>query len=65
MKKLFYGDNLEVMQEHLTSGLVDLIYLDSSFKSNATNYNVIFKKHQGAGSAAQILAFEDTWHWTF
>ncbi len=41
---------------------VDLIYLDPPFNSNAS-YNVLFKGPQGNDSAAQIEAFDDTWHW--
>ena len=40
------------------------MYLDPPFNSNRT-YNVIFDKHPMAtGDAAQIQAFDDTWHWT-
>ncbi|MGP9788965.1 site-specific DNA-methyltransferase [Roseinatronobacter sp. NSM] len=42
---------------------MDLIYLDPPFNSNAS-YNVLFKGPQGNESAAQIEAFDDTWHWT-
>ena len=34
--KLFYGDNLDVLREHIASESVDLIYLDPPFNSNAT-----------------------------
>ncbi len=37
-------------------------YLDPPFNSNAT-YNVLFAEKTGEKSAAQITAFEDTWHW--
>ena len=33
------------------------------FNSNA-NYNVLFQEKGGQQSAAQITAFEDTWHWS-
>lgn len=59
--KLYFGDNLDVMEE-LPNELVDLIYLDPPFNSKAT-YNVLFHEHDGTNSAAQITAFEDTWHW--
>ena len=32
---LYYGDNLEVLREHLGDASVDLIYLDPPFNSNA------------------------------
>jgi DNA modification methylase len=58
---LYYGDNLGVLREHIATESVDLIYLDPPFNSNAS-YNVLFKEG-GSGSAAQIQAFDDTWHW--
>jgi len=59
---LFYGDNLKVLRESIRDESVDLIYLDPPFNSNA-GYNVLFKAPDGSGSAAQIEAFDDTWHW--
>lgn len=59
---LYYGDNLDVLRESIASESVDLVYLDPPFNSNAS-YNVLFKAMSGGGSAAQIEAFEDTWHW--
>jgi len=60
--KLYYGDNLDIMREHIPDESVDLIYLDPPFNSNAT-YNVLFAEKNGTQSAAQIEAFDDTWHW--
>jgi DNA modification methylase len=60
--KLFYGDNLDVLREHVKDQTVDLVYLDPPFNSNA-NYNVLFKSPLGIDAAAQIRAFEDTWTW--
>lgn len=60
---LYYGDNLEVLREHIADEYVDLIYLDPPFNSQA-NYNVLFRSPSGEQSEAQIEAFEDTWHWT-
>ena len=62
MNKLFYGDNLDVLRDHIADESVDLIYLDPPFNSNA-NYNVLFKSKTGEGADAQITAFEDSWHW--
>lgn len=59
---LYYGDNLDILREHIDSESVDLIYLDPPFSSNRT-YNVLFKEENGTASAAQIQAFTDTWHW--
>jgi site-specific DNA-methyltransferase (adenine-specific) len=60
--QLFYGDNLSVLRNSIASDSVDLVYLDPPFNSNAS-YNVLFKAPGGEQSAAQIEAFEDTWHW--
>jgi site-specific DNA-methyltransferase (adenine-specific) len=60
--QLFYGDNLQVLREHIKDESVDLIYLDPPFNS-AANYNVLFRAPSGEQSQAQIEAFEDTWHW--
>jgi len=60
---LFYGDNLKVLREEIADESVDLIYLDPPFNSNAT-YNQLFAGPDGSQSAAQIEAFNDTWHWT-
>jgi len=60
--KLYFGDNLGILREHVQDGSVDLIYLDPPFNSNAT-YNVLFGEKSGERSAAQITAFDDTWHW--
>lgn len=59
---LYYGDNLKVLKEYIPDESVDLIYLDPPFNS-ARSYNVLFKDESGAASAAQIKAFDDTWHW--
>lgn len=59
---LFYGDNLDVLQRHLETESVDLVYLDPPFNSNAS-YNVLFGHADGTRAAAQIKAFDDTWHW--
>ncbi|GIL00856.1 MAG: restriction endonuclease subunit M [Alphaproteobacteria bacterium] len=61
--KLYYGDNLPILRDHIADGSVDLVYLDPPFNSNAT-YNVLFKAPSGEQSQAQIEAFDDTWHWT-
>jgi site-specific DNA-methyltransferase (adenine-specific) len=61
--KLFFGDNLDILRQHISTESVDLIYLDPPFNS-AANYNVLFREQSGEESAAQITAFEDTWHWT-
>jgi site-specific DNA-methyltransferase (adenine-specific) len=62
MNHLYYGDNLLVLRDSIRDESVDLIYLDPPFNSNAS-YNVLFKGPTGTESAAQIEAFDDTWHW--
>ncbi len=62
-RKLYFGDNLEIMREHVADESVDLVYLDPPFNSNQS-YNVLFKERDTRPSQAQIEAFEDTWHWT-
>lgn len=61
---LFYGDNLDILRsrDYFPNACVDLIYLDPPFNSSR-NYNVLFKDESGQDSDAQIVAFEDTWHW--
>ncbi len=60
---LYFGDNLDVLREHVRDESVDLIYLDPPFNS-AASYNVLFKTTDGKKSQSQITAFEDTWHWS-
>lgn len=60
--RLFYGDNLDVLREHVRDESVDLIYLDPPFNSNAS-YNILFRSPNGAGADASIEAFDDTWSW--
>ncbi len=63
MNYLYYGDNLDVLREHLPDESVDLVYLDPPFNSNRS-YNVLFADRSGADSQAQIEAFDDTWTWS-
>lgn len=59
---LYYGDNLDILRRYIKDESVNLIYLDPPFKSNQ-DYNVLFAEKDGTQAAAQIKAFEDTWHW--
>jgi len=59
---LYYGDNLDVLRRYIRDETVDLVYLDPPFNSNQ-DYNVLFAAKDGTEAAAQIQAFEDTWHW--
>ena len=62
MNQLYYGDNLQVLREHLATESVDLIYLDPPFNSKR-DYNLLFKSPKGQSSEAQIEAFKDSWSW--
>jgi DNA modification methylase len=64
MNTLFYGDNLDVLRQHVADGSVDLVYLDPPFQSGK-DYNVIFESHRGehGDERAQAEAFKDTWRW--
>ncbi len=64
INKLFYGDNLDILKQHIPSESVDLIYLDPPFNSNA-EYNILFKEPSGEQSTAQIQAFSDFWRWDY
>ncbi|MGH2462343.1 MAG: DNA methyltransferase, partial [Candidatus Limnocylindria bacterium] len=59
---LDYGDNLDILRRYIPDASIDLVYLDPPFNSNR-DYNVIFRDESGNRSDAQLLAFEDTWHW--
>lgn len=60
--ELYFGDNLDVLRRRIKDETVDLVYLDPPFNSKA-NYNVLYKEPTGQASAAQVQAFEDSWHW--
>ncbi len=47
LNKLYYGDNLKVLREHVANEGIDLIYLDPPFNSDREHYSkphVIEKK---------------------
>lgn len=60
MNKLYFGDNLDILREHVGDENVDLVYLDPPFNSKET-YNVLYKSP--IGGDAQVRAFDDTWSW--
>lgn len=57
--RLFYGDNLTIMQS-MNSGSIDLIYLDPPFNSQRS-YNLIYKQATGLPVPEQEEAFCDSW----
>lgn len=60
MNKLWYGDNITIMQREMGKHSVDLIYLDPPFKSD-TNYNLLYRDMTGKPVPEQAEAFFDTW----
>ena len=62
MNQLYFGDNLQVLREHIADESVDLIYLDPPFNSKR-DYNLLFKSPKGKQGDAQIEAFKDSWSW--
>ena len=46
MNQLYYGDNLQVLREHIADESVDLIYLDPPFNLRR-DYNLLFKHRKG------------------
>jgi site-specific DNA-methyltransferase (adenine-specific) len=46
MERLYFGDNLDVLRDHIRDSSVGLIYLDPPFNSKR-DYNLIFKSPQG------------------
>jgi DNA modification methylase len=64
LNELYYGNNLDVLREHIPDASVDLIYLDPPFNSNRS-FNILFQEKSGQESPAQIEAFGDTWTWSY
>jgi len=54
---LYYGDNLEILRDHVASNSVDLVYLDPPFNSR-TDYNVLF--HEASGALSGLLGVKST-----
>jgi site-specific DNA-methyltransferase (adenine-specific) len=48
--KLYYGDNLDVLQRYVKDESVDLVYLDPPFNSRQ-DYNVLFAEKDGSQSS--------------
>jgi 16S rRNA G966 N2-methylase RsmD len=49
--KLYYGDNLEVLERYVKDETVDLVYLDPPFNSRQ-DYNVLFAEKDGSQSSS-------------
>jgi len=59
--KLYYGDNLKILRDHIRDETIDLCYIDPPFNSKR-NYNQIYN-NIGREDKAQAQAFIDTWTW--
>ncbi len=57
LNQLYYGDNLEILRQYLSSETIDLCYLDPPFYSQR-NYH---QTHTNSQKTSQ--AFIDTWKW--
>lgn len=42
MNTLYYGDNLDILRDHIADEVVDLVYLDPPFNSKR-DYNLLFR----------------------
>jgi len=42
MNHLYYGDNLQILREHIKDESVDLVYLDPPFNSQASLRRISF-----------------------
>ena len=60
-RKLYYGDNLDILRRKIRDESVDLCYIDPPFNSKR-NYNQIYN-NVGTEDRAQAQAFVDTWTW--
>jgi DNA modification methylase len=49
---LYYGDNLDILREYISTESVDLVYLDPPLNSNR-NYNILFEDESGKDSKAR------------
>jgi site-specific DNA-methyltransferase (adenine-specific) len=61
MNTLYYGDNLDILREHIADESVDLIYLDPPFNSKRV-YNVYLKTPKGYASDAQVPPLKTLGH---
>lgn len=61
IRKLYYGDNIDILRRKIKDESVDLCYIDPPFNSKR-NYNQIYN-NVGDEDRAQAQAFVDTWVW--
>ena len=60
-RRVFYGDNLDVLRKYIKDESIDLCYIDPPFNSKR-NFNQIYN-NIGKEDIAQAQAFVDTWTW--
>jgi hypothetical protein len=60
--QLFYGDNLDILREHVRDESVDLRLSRSAVQLRCQLQRPV-SAQDGTRAAAQIKAFEDTWQW--
>ena len=63
INQIYYGDNLDVMNDKIADNSIDLIYLDPPFNSNR-NYNRIYSTNTGMPVPEEAIAFCDAWELT-
>jgi hypothetical protein len=52
----YFGNNPDILREHIADESIDLIYLDPLFNSKR-DYSLLFKTPKGHANEAQITAF--------
>jgi len=62
VNRLYYGDNVDAMRQHIKDESVGLAYLDPPFTSNRT-YTSCSNTRQ-VRKRVLIAAFDDTWTWS-
>ena len=61
--KIYLGDNLQVIRNHIADRSIDLIYLDPPFASDA-DYTYVSANPIPGQTCNSVTAFVDTWEWT-
>ncbi len=61
--QIYYGDNLDVLRNHIDKESVDLCYIDPPFNSNRDYSQIYLNVGKEKENNAQAQAFIDTWTW--
>jgi len=51
--KLYFGDNLQILKDHITNESVDLIYMDLLWNKKK-QFNVLFRERSGEDSPVDM-----------